>query len=207
MGTHLFASLPARLEVSGDYIERLRQNKRPLGRATVTSVTQEPGWYPDPDDPSRTRWWDGGAWTQVDRPTERTSPAKVMLIVLAILTSVAVVAGVVFFAFIAFVLRVSGPEDPGRDARQILFEDDTEITSCTFDGDVPQADIVSNAPLAAGDIVTVYVDFLDDGEILGSGAAQLMSDSLSERPTAVVVPAAPLEIDNLSCELRRITVE
>src|SRR6185437_11758061 len=21
-----------------------------------------PGWYPDPDDPSRFRWWDGRAW-------------------------------------------------------------------------------------------------------------------------------------------------
>jgi hypothetical protein len=22
-----------------------------------------PGWYPDPDDPDRMRWWDGRAWT------------------------------------------------------------------------------------------------------------------------------------------------
>jgi Protein of unknown function (DUF2510) len=26
-------------------------------------MTTQPGWYPDPQAPHRTRWWDGGQWT------------------------------------------------------------------------------------------------------------------------------------------------
>ncbi len=28
----------------------------------------QPGWYPDPELPSRLRWWDGGDWTDIRRP-------------------------------------------------------------------------------------------------------------------------------------------
>lgn len=36
-----------------------------------------PGWYPDPDDPARLRWWDGEAWTSDRRivPTPSTGRA------------------------------------------------------------------------------------------------------------------------------------
>jgi hypothetical protein len=27
-----------------------------------------PGWYPDPQDPGQTRWWDGSAWTESTQP-------------------------------------------------------------------------------------------------------------------------------------------
>jgi hypothetical protein len=39
----------------------------PLGRriASISEMTEEPpaGWYPDPNDPERSRYWDGNAWT------------------------------------------------------------------------------------------------------------------------------------------------
>lgn len=33
------------------------------------------GWYPDPSDPSRTRWWDGTQWTDHTPPAAPTAPA------------------------------------------------------------------------------------------------------------------------------------
>lgn len=33
-------------------------------RADRTRVSVEPGWYPDPFDPSQDRWWNGQAWTE-----------------------------------------------------------------------------------------------------------------------------------------------
>ncbi|HVX19073.1 MAG TPA: DUF2516 family protein [Acidimicrobiales bacterium] len=37
--------------------------QRPTPAAPV-SVAPPPGWYTDPRDPSRQRWWDGSAWTE-----------------------------------------------------------------------------------------------------------------------------------------------
>lgn len=41
----------------------------------MSETTQpEAGWYPDPADPARLRWWDGAAWTEdvtdAQAPTE-----------------------------------------------------------------------------------------------------------------------------------------
>ncbi len=33
------------------------------------------GWYPDPSDPSRTRWWDGTQWTDHTPPAAPAAPA------------------------------------------------------------------------------------------------------------------------------------
>jgi hypothetical protein len=35
-----------------------------LGAAKeILDHSRDPGWYPDPDNPARTRWWDGYQWT------------------------------------------------------------------------------------------------------------------------------------------------
>lgn len=39
------------------------------------STTVQPGWYPDPSEPSRSRYWDGRQWTQRTRRTEALSIA------------------------------------------------------------------------------------------------------------------------------------
>jgi hypothetical protein len=41
----------------------LRQGSQP-------AVTSTPGWYPDPGDPARRRFWDGTAWTDQTTPAE-----------------------------------------------------------------------------------------------------------------------------------------
>lgn len=38
------------------------------------SGTVEPGWYPDPRDASRDRWWDGSGWTDQTRAALRADP-------------------------------------------------------------------------------------------------------------------------------------
>jgi len=35
---------------------------------TVVRMGPTPNWYTDPQDPSRLRWWDGGAWTDRTKP-------------------------------------------------------------------------------------------------------------------------------------------
>ena len=32
-------------------------------------ITSAAGWYPNPDDPATSRWWDGWAWTEKRQPT------------------------------------------------------------------------------------------------------------------------------------------
>ncbi len=34
----------------------------------MTDPPPEPGWYPDPEDPQLTRYWDGGGWTDRRQP-------------------------------------------------------------------------------------------------------------------------------------------
>lgn len=38
----------------------------PVGSVAPADSTDEvpPDWYPDPDDPTRYRWWDGQVWTE-----------------------------------------------------------------------------------------------------------------------------------------------
>ena len=48
------------------------------------SQTRLPDWYPDPNDPSVLRWWDGTGWTPTTRsasaPAEEAAPAPVLII-------------------------------------------------------------------------------------------------------------------------------
>lgn len=37
-------------------------------------ATAGPGWYQDPDDPTRQRWWDGSSWGPAAPPTGGSSP-------------------------------------------------------------------------------------------------------------------------------------
>jgi hypothetical protein len=61
---------PVSLIVSGIYVVPalliwvlLREGNKP-------AVTAAPGWYPDPGDPGRRRFWDGSAWTDQAAPAE-----------------------------------------------------------------------------------------------------------------------------------------
>ncbi|MGV9883744.1 DUF2510 domain-containing protein [Streptomyces sp. NPDC003379] len=43
------------------------------------SMTPPPGWYPDPNQPSVERWWDGTAWTEHRRAPENLQTAPVQI--------------------------------------------------------------------------------------------------------------------------------
>lgn len=46
------------------------------GGATPPHKSPPPGWYPDPDDQERTRYWDGEEWTQRHDIGEESRPTK-----------------------------------------------------------------------------------------------------------------------------------
>jgi hypothetical protein len=77
-------------------------------------VTYQPGWYPDPYDPQRVRWFDGQQWTQHSAPAQaapsppsrKLSTSSIVLIVVgAILLLCAIAVIVAGFAFVAFVIQ------------------------------------------------------------------------------------------------------
>lgn len=39
-------------------------------------MTTQPGWYPDPQNPAVTRYWDGNQWTGVTRPNALAGPGQ-----------------------------------------------------------------------------------------------------------------------------------
>jgi hypothetical protein len=63
-----------------------------------------PGWYPDPQDPTSTRYWDGENWTENRAPAQEplapTGPQKSgpNLLLIAIPVAIAVVAVIVILA-------------------------------------------------------------------------------------------------------------
>lgn len=51
----------------GSPLARLMARKQP-----PPAAPPPPGFYDDPHDPTRTRWWDGAAWTNVSQPRDPT---------------------------------------------------------------------------------------------------------------------------------------
>jgi hypothetical protein len=48
---------------------------REIKKASTSETTWAAGWYPDADDPTRQRYWDGAQWTEHRTPTPDTSQA------------------------------------------------------------------------------------------------------------------------------------
>src|SRR5262249_60721511 len=47
------------------------------GVGTMEGMANEPGWYPDPWQPARRRWWDGTSWgDHTWDPNQPTQPAQ-----------------------------------------------------------------------------------------------------------------------------------
>lgn len=40
----------------------------------MTQGSTPAGWYPDPQDPARERYWDGSAWSEATQPAANTAP-------------------------------------------------------------------------------------------------------------------------------------
>lgn len=43
-------------------------------KGALMTGTTPPGWYPNPNDPSTQRWWDGGRWTEHVAPAPQQAP-------------------------------------------------------------------------------------------------------------------------------------
>ena len=41
----------------------------------ATATAPAAGWYPDPAEPGRSRWWSGEAWTDHVQPAQPADPA------------------------------------------------------------------------------------------------------------------------------------
>ncbi|QGP90625.1 DUF2510 domain-containing protein (plasmid) [Gordonia sp. 135] len=86
-------------------------------------MTSGPGWFEDPEDPRRVRWWDGTQWTTSTNPAlpaghESQPPAKilkgkyrwVLVTILALLAPI-----VVLVALVEYLTPTKGLEEPRPD--------------------------------------------------------------------------------------------
>lgn len=77
-------------------------------------MSQPAGWYPQPNDPSNVRWWDGTQWTEHTQPIAPVAPAPVRKgNKIAIAAAVLVFLGLIFMAvpeaqIIAWLLPLAG---------------------------------------------------------------------------------------------------
>lgn len=71
------------------------------------------GWYPDPDDGSRVRFWDGIAWSGHSRPASwqpprTTSVLRIVGVILAVVLGLLGLGLVAFFIFITIAFQSFG---------------------------------------------------------------------------------------------------
>jgi hypothetical protein len=77
----------------------------------VNSPSQ--GWYPDPDDASRVRFWDGVAWSGSSRsaswkPPRAKSALRIVGVILAVVLGLLGLGVVAFFIFITIAFQNFG---------------------------------------------------------------------------------------------------
>lgn len=72
-----------------------------------------PGWYPDPHDPARRRWWDGSEWHDAPPPMKPLFPriTEARRVVLAMCIPAAALS---FSLMAALILVLGAPSDPCR---------------------------------------------------------------------------------------------
>ncbi len=175
-----------------------------------------PGWYPDPSDSTKTRYWDGSAWTdQVHESAPKKNRLGLILgigIPAVLIVGALVIAGVV--AAINGAQARIGDNGPGGSAG----DKTPDVASVPSDHRVPAGWQVASPPSGS---VTYYVDptwteftdLLGDpadtmGEVPGGGAlefsgAWLMDGSFAEGGTNVILLSATYgkDIRNVSAEL------
>lgn len=100
----------------------------------MSSTGTPPGWYPDPENPGQSRYWDGNAWAA---PTGAVDPAaspvtggsggnKTVLIVVAVIAALALIGGGAFFLL--------GGDDDKDDDERVATEDDEDEDEEEDDG-------------------------------------------------------------------------
>lgn len=110
----------------------------------------EPGWHPDPDDPSRNRWWDGTQWRS-QKPQPK-SPASKPLKIVGSLALIAIV--VMSLVVIAQKMRSNESPQPAYDPVSPSWE--TVQSSNPADDLCVDAVVYYEAP--TGSSVTVTTD-------------------------------------------------
>jgi len=76
--------------------------RRPKQDVPPTGPTGDPGWYADPSNPGRRRWWTGESWTGApktsDKPTTSAPEHRNMGLLLGVVLILLVIGVIVFLA-------------------------------------------------------------------------------------------------------------
>lgn len=173
----------------------------------MTRREHDLGWHPDPDDPTRERYWNGAEWTQhraarVAAPStaaESSGNRRVPVIGIAVVAALAV-------AGIGIAVLLAGESTPATEEDDEAERAEVSVTTCEPPGDAAAQTvrgIVDNGSSGRSDYRIDVAVYASDGTRIGTGS----TDALGVESGASAVWVAETDAvaddwdDGATCEI------
>lgn len=135
-------------------------------------MNPEPGWYPDPSDPQRARWWDGQQWAPAGQEPKGATSSK---------TGLWVALGVLVVVIVLVILMITGNSIPGLGGGARPDTQSARPTGSVWDETVPTDTPSETGPGDLGE--TVECPRVDDERISTNQHDLIVGGGVSfERP-------------------------